>query len=107
MKKSLLVVLAVVLVAVVSIAVWKSSDNGSRRQGALESREAVALSWRGDWSSETEYAAGNVVSYRGASYVAEGEGLGTPEAECSRVRLGAARERDDQALRLAAPRPRP
>lgn len=84
MKKSMLAIMAaVVLVAVVSVAVLKSSDNDSRRQGALEGNEAVALSWRSEWSDAAEYVRGNVVSHEGVSYVAEGEKLGKPDAECA------------------------
>jgi hypothetical protein len=84
MKKSLLVILAaVVLVAVISVAVLKSSDNGSRRQGALEESDAIALSWRGEWSEAAEYGRGNVVSVEGVSYVAEGEKLAKPEVGCA------------------------
>jgi hypothetical protein len=83
MKTLLAVVAAIALVAVVSIAVWKSSDDGPRRQGVLEGSEAVALSWRGDWNADVQYVRGNVVSYEGVSYVAEGEKVGKPDAECA------------------------
>jgi hypothetical protein len=84
MKKSLLAILAaVVLVAVVSVVVLKSSDDGSRREGALESSDAIALSWRGEWSDAAEYVRGNVVSVEGVSYVAEGEKLAKPQVGCA------------------------
>jgi hypothetical protein len=84
MKKSVLaIVAAVALVAVVSVVVVMSSDDGSRRQGAIEGSEAVALSWRGDWNEAAEYVRGNVVSVEGVSYVAEGEKLAKPEMGCA------------------------
>ena len=83
MKKSLLVVGAIALVAVVSVVVVMTSEDDARSQGALEGSEAVALSWRGDWSEEAEYVRGNVVSVEGVSYVAEGEKLAKPELGCS------------------------
>jgi hypothetical protein len=84
MRKSLLVIAAVLgLVAIGSVAVWKTSGDDTRRQGALGAEEPVTLSWHGDWRAETEYAPGSVVSYDGASYVAEGEKLSTPEAACA------------------------
>ncbi len=84
MKKSWIVMAAAIpLVGLASIAVWKVSGDDSRRQGALGSTEAVTLSWRGDWSAEAEYSPGNVVSHEGASYVAEGEKLASPNPECS------------------------
>lgn len=83
MKKSWILILgAIPLVAIASVVVWKASGDDSRRQGALGSDEAVALSWRGDWSAETEYAQGNVVSHEGTSYVADGEKPEIPRANC-------------------------
>lgn len=91
MKRSWFVIAgAGVLVVIGSIAVLRSSGEDSRRQGALGGGEPVALSWRGDWSAEAEYTAGSVVTYDGASYVAEGEKLSTPNpgcAECGWARL--------------------
>lgn len=84
MKKSWIVFAAAIPLAVfASIAVWKLAGDDSRRQGALGSAEAVNLSWRGDWTAEAEYTAGNVVSHEGASYVAEGEKLSAPVADCT------------------------
>jgi hypothetical protein len=72
MKKSLLaVVAAIALVAVVSVVAVRSSDDGPRRQGALEEGEAVSLTWRGEWSPDAKYAQGSVVSHAGGTYVAE------------------------------------
>lgn len=83
MKKSwLAIAAAIALVAVVSVVVVSSSDDGPRRQGALEGGEAVALSWRGEWSEAAEYVRGNVVTVKGVSYVAEGEKLAMPAAGC-------------------------
>jgi hypothetical protein len=83
MKRSSFVILATVpLVVIASIALWKVSGDDSRRQGALGSGEAVALSWRGDWTAETAYAPGSVVTHEGISYVAESEKPSTPEPEC-------------------------
>jgi opacity protein-like surface antigen len=104
MKKTLLVILAAVaLVAVSSVAVWKSSDNGPRRQGALEGGDAVALSWRGDWSDSAEYARGNVVAVEGVSYVAEGEKLAKPEVGCSECGWTELASSEAQAAAPAAP----
>ena len=84
MKKSwLAVAAAIALVAVVSVVVVSASDDGPRRQGALEGGEAVALSWRGEWSDGAEYVRGNVVTVKGVSYVAEGEKLAAPEVGCA------------------------
>jgi hypothetical protein len=82
MKKWIVIVAAIPLAVLASIAVWKLAGDDSRRQGALGSSEAVTLSWRGDYAAEAEYAPGNVVSYEGSSYVAEGEKLSTPKPEC-------------------------
>lgn len=86
MKKSWLVIAAAIgLVLIASVAVLKTSGEDSRRQGALGTDEPVTLEWHGDWNAETQYPAGSVVAYEGASYVAEGEGekLSTPEPECA------------------------
>jgi hypothetical protein len=84
MKKSLLLIAAAIgLVVIASVAIWKTSGDDSRRQGALGSDEPVTLSWHGDWNTETAYAPGSVVTYDGASYVAEGEKLSTPEPDCT------------------------
>jgi hypothetical protein len=81
--KKLVIAGAVGLVVIGSVFVLKTSGDDSRRQGSLgEGREAVALSWRGDWQEEAEYAAGNVVSLDGASYVAESEKLAKPQVDC-------------------------
>jgi hypothetical protein len=62
----------VVLVAVGSIGVWKLADDDGRRVGALGPlEEPIALAWRGSWSSDSKYEVGQVVSYKGSSYVAE------------------------------------
>jgi hypothetical protein len=73
MKKSLIVAAAALpLVVIGSIAVWNVSGNDSRRVGAIDSAsEPVALMWRGAWDAEVKYAPGQVVSFKGASYVAE------------------------------------
>lgn len=84
MKKSWIVIAAAIgLVIVGSVAVWKSSGDDSRRQGALGNNEDVALSWRGDWAADAEYARGNVVSYEGISYVATGEKLAEAPQPCT------------------------
>lgn len=84
MKKSWIVMAAAIpLVVFASMALWKLAGDDSRRQGAIGSSDAVALSWRGDYVAEAEYAPGNVVSHEGSSYVAEGEKLSTPSAECA------------------------
>lgn len=60
------------LVAVGSIGVWKLADDDGRRVGALEPIEKpVPLAWRGAWTKDAEYSAGQVVAYEGSSYVAE------------------------------------
>lgn len=83
MKKSLLVIAAAIgLVVIASVAIWKTSGDDSRRQGALVD-EPVTLNWHGDWNAATEYTAGSVVTYEGASYVAEGEKLSTPMPDCA------------------------
>ena len=69
-----LVAAAVLLVLVASIGVWKASGNDTRRAAALGAlKEPVAMSWRGEWAKDGEYRGGEVVSYEGAAYVAEGE----------------------------------
>jgi hypothetical protein len=84
MKKTLFVIAAAIgLVVIASVAIWKSSGDDSRRQGALGADEPVTLSWHGDWNAETAYAQGSVVTYDGTSYVAEGEKLSTPTADCT------------------------
>jgi hypothetical protein len=78
MKKSWFVIAAAIpLVAIGSAAVWLVSGNDPRRIGALEAlKEPVPLAWRGSWSADLRYAAGEVVSYRGVAYVAEREAGG-------------------------------
>jgi hypothetical protein len=84
MKKTWIVVAAAIpLVLIALVAVFKVSDDGVRRQGALTDQDGVNLTWRGDWSEKAEYAAGNVVTHEGVSYVAEGEKLAAPRLECS------------------------
>lgn len=62
----------VALVAVGSIGVWKLADDDGRRVGALGPlEEPIALAWRGSWTAEAKYDVGQVVSYKGSSYVAE------------------------------------
>lgn len=59
------------LVAIGSVGAWKLAG-ADRRVGALGSLERpVPLSWRGEWSEGSRYQPGEVVSYGGASYVAE------------------------------------
>jgi len=72
MVNKLLIGLGVLtLVAIGSVGVWKLSD-ADRNIGALGPLEKpVPLSWRGSWTDETRYDVGQVVSYEGASYVAE------------------------------------
>ena len=72
MVNKLLIGLGVLtLVAIGSVGVWKLSD-ADRNIGALGPfEEPVPLSWRGSWTDETRYDVGQVVSYEGASYVAE------------------------------------
>jgi hypothetical protein len=65
------------LVAVGSIGVWKLANDDGRRVGALGPlSEPMPLSWRGTWTSEAKYDVGQVVSYKGSSYVAEAENAG-------------------------------
>jgi hypothetical protein len=73
MNKLLIGVGIVALVAIGSVGLWQVSGSDERRVGALEPIEKpVPLAWRGAWAREAEYAAGEVVSYEGSSYVAEG-----------------------------------
>jgi hypothetical protein len=69
-----------VLVAVGSVGVWKLS--GSERQvGALGPLDKpVPLSWRGSWSRDAQYQPGEVVAFKGASYVAEAATAGDAPA---------------------------
>jgi hypothetical protein len=65
------------LVAVGSIGVWKLAEDDGRRVGALGPiDEPMPLSWRGTWTSEAKYDVGQVVSYKGSSYVAEAANAG-------------------------------
>jgi Collagen triple helix repeat (20 copies) len=95
MKRSLIVVAAVLpLVVIGSIATWKVSANDVRLVGAIDAAsEPVALMWRGAWDAEAEYAPGQVVSLKGASYVAEHDNKGSApdpwcEDECMWARMG-------------------
>lgn len=94
MKKSWLVVFAAIpLVVIGSVAVWQLSGSDERRVGAIDaSSDPVALMWRGAWNEEAVYAPGEVVSLKGASYVAEeknqGSAPGPCEAECMWARMG-------------------
>jgi hypothetical protein len=99
----LAVVAAIALVIVVSVVALKSSGDDSRRQGALEGSEALALSWRGDWTEAADYVQGNVVSLEGVSYVAEGEKLGKPEVGC--VECGWTELASDEAQVATPPSP--
>jgi hypothetical protein len=70
-NKLLIGVGIVALVAVGSVGVWQLSGD-DRRVGALGPiEEPIALAWRGSWTAETKYEVGQVVSYKGSSYVAE------------------------------------
>jgi hypothetical protein len=86
MKKSWLILVALILLVVVgSFAAWELSRNDTRRAGALGGlSEPLPLAWRGGWSAEQRYAAGEVVSYQGLAYVAERETDSNPPApaEC-------------------------
>lgn len=65
------------LVLVGSIAVWQLSGSDARRVGAIGATDKpVALMWRGAWDAKAEYTAGQVVSYRGSSYVADATSFG-------------------------------
>lgn len=76
-NKLLIVVGLVALVVVGSIGVWKLADDDGRRVGALGPlSEPMPLSWRGTWTGEAKYDVGQVVSYKGSSYVAEAENAG-------------------------------
>ena len=67
----------VALIAVGSIGVLKLAGSDDRRAGALGPiEEPIALSWRGEWSNEAKYSAGQVVSYENSSYVAEADTAG-------------------------------
>jgi hypothetical protein len=99
MKKSLIVAAAVLpLVVIGSIAVWNVSGNDLRRVGAIDSAsEPVALMWRGAWDAEAKYAPGQVVSFKGAAYVAEQENGGSEpdpwcEDDCRWASMGNAAE---------------
>lgn len=85
MKKSWFVVLvAIPLVVVGSIAVWELSGSDARRVGTLQPlEESVPLSWRGAWSEKTEYRTGEVVSLKGVTFVAQRENSATePDPWC-------------------------
>jgi hypothetical protein len=61
----------VVLVAVGSVGAWKLSGS-ERRAGALGPLdEPIPLTWRGEWTKDSKYDAGQVVSFEESSYVAE------------------------------------
>ena len=72
----------VALIAVGSIGVLKVTDSDDRRAGALGPiAEPISLSWRGSWTRDAKYQAGQVVSHKGSSYVAEAANGGvTPGA---------------------------
>jgi hypothetical protein len=99
MKRSLIVAATVLpLVVVGSIAVWNVSGNDLRRVGAIDSAsEPIALMWRGAWDAEAKYAPGQVVSFKGAAYVAEQENGGSEpdpwcEDECRWASMGRSAE---------------
>lgn len=84
MKRSFLVFAAVFPVVVVtSVVIWQLAGSNTRRLGAITAADRpVDLSWRGAWDAEATYAPGQVVSYRGASYVAERDNSGTQPGVC-------------------------
>jgi hypothetical protein len=95
MKRTLIVAAALLpLIVIGSVAVWKASGNDLRRVGAIDSSsEPVALMWRGGWDAEAKYAPGQVVSFKGSSYVAEQENGGSEpdpwcEDDCMWARMG-------------------
>lgn len=95
MKRSWLVAAAVIpLVVIGSAAVWQLSASDVRRVGAIDaSSDPVSLMWRGAWNEEAVYAPGEVVSFEGASYVADEESQGRKpdpscEAECMWAEMG-------------------
>jgi hypothetical protein len=70
-NKFLIGLALVTFVAVGSVGVWKATGD-DRRVGAIGPlEEPVALAWRGAWTEAGKYDAGQVVSFEGASYVAE------------------------------------
>lgn len=73
MKKSWFVVAAALpLLLVGTVGAWQLMDSSQRRLGALGfgSGEA-AMYWRGAWSADAKYQAGEVVGHKGNAYVAE------------------------------------
>lgn len=87
MKKPWSLVLAVVpLVVIGSVAVWQVSGSDRRIGAITAASEPVPLSWRGPYSGDAAYAPGQVVSFDGASYVADqetkGEKPGCSGAKC-------------------------
>jgi hypothetical protein len=75
MKKAWFVIVAAIpLVVVGSIAVWELSGSDTRRVGALQPlEEPVPLSWRGAWSESAKYQPGEVVSLEGVTFVAQSD----------------------------------
>lgn len=95
MKRSLIVAAALLpIVLIGSVAVWNVAGDDIRRVGAIDSSsKPVALMWRGPWDSKAEYLPGQVVSLKGASYVAEQESQGSApdpwcEDDCRWARMG-------------------
>ena len=76
MNKWLMIAAAIALVVVGSVAGWQLSGDDARSAGALEaSDEPITLSWRGVWSEKKAYGLGQVVRFKGATWVAERETL--------------------------------
>jgi hypothetical protein len=87
MKNAIVVagsVVGALALAFIAWAVFDVSGDGGRRPAALnQSKEPVAMLWRGEWSSGERYDAGHVVTFRGSSYVAEEVNDREPDPQCS------------------------
>jgi hypothetical protein len=69
---------AIALVVIGSVAVWQLSGDDPRIAAVTAADEPVALTWRGPWSADARYTAGQVVSHGGSSYVASRTSSGSP-----------------------------
>jgi hypothetical protein len=72
--------LAGILLAFATAGCMGSDDE--RRTGALGENEQTSLSWGGEWSAETDYREGTVVTHDGVTFVAVAPTNAAPSAKC-------------------------
>lgn len=97
--------MAGLLLAIVAAGCMGSDDE--RRSGALGEGEQSNLSWGGEWSPETEYREGTVVTHEGATFVAVGAPTEAPDPRCESTCAWTVMAEGGEAINTAPPPPPP